>query len=164
PIARTRLHPRCCGGLPCGSWRGIPTRRSPGRSTPRSGPSSGSWSGSGRGGRPAGGVPTAIAGVPAGPPGRGGRRIPASPRALRASPRAVEAAEGIMSAVPPGERSWIDEQADRFERAWRAGQQPRIEDYLAGVEEPRRSRLLEELLRVEHELRRGGEAPADPEE
>jgi WD40 repeat protein len=69
-----------------------------------------------------------------------------------------------MSAVPPGERSWIEEQADRFERAWRAGQQPRIEDYLAGVVEPRRSRLLEELLRVEDELRRGRGAPADPEE
>ena len=55
-----------------------------------------------------------------------------------------------------GDRSWVDSIADRFERAWNAGQRPRIEDYLGDFVEPRRSLLLEELLRVEGELRSAG--------
>ncbi len=66
-----------------------------------------------------------------------------------------------MGPIQTGERTWIDEIADRFEREWAAdGQRPRIEDRLdeAG---PRRARLLEELIRVERELRiAAGEAPA----
>jgi serine/threonine-protein kinase len=50
--------------------------------------------------------------------------------------------------------TWINDIADRFERAWKDGLQPRIEDYLAEFEEPPRAALLEELLRVEIELRR----------
>ena len=43
-------------------------------------------------------------------------------------------------------------------------QRPRIEDYLAEVDESRRPRLLEELLRVEIELRRrAGEEPTAEE-
>src|SRR3954468_2419306 len=58
-----------------------------------------------------------------------------------------------------GDRTWIDEQADRFERAWIEGPRPRIEDYLADAAGPRRTRLLEELLRVERQLREdAGEA------
>jgi formylglycine-generating enzyme required for sulfatase activity/Flp pilus assembly protein TadD len=57
------------------------------------------------------------------------------------------------------DRSWIDGVADRFERAWIAGQEPRIEDYLAEAEGASRHRLLEELLRVERELRGTGHAP-----
>jgi serine/threonine protein kinase len=66
-----------------------------------------------------------------------------------------------MSDRPPqGIDTWIDAIATPFERAWRAGRRPRIEDYLAGVEEPRRSLLFEELLRTELQLRRkAGEAP-----
>ncbi len=70
-----------------------------------------------------------------------------------------------MSPVPVGERTWIDEVADRFERGdWTAGgQRPRIEDYL-GEAGPHRARLLEELIRVERELRaNAGESPT-PEE
>ena len=36
----------------------------------------------------------------------------------------------------------IDKAADDFERAWKKGPRPAIEDYLAGVAEPRRSILL----------------------
>jgi tRNA A-37 threonylcarbamoyl transferase component Bud32 len=68
-----------------------------------------------------------------------------------------------MGTAEPGERTWIDEAADRFERQWEAGRGPRIEDYLAAESGPRRARLLEELLRVERELRRraGEEVPPD---
>jgi hypothetical protein len=59
-----------------------------------------------------------------------------------------------------GDRTWIDERADHFERAWRGGTRPRIEDYLADVAEPRRTRLLEELLQVERQLAlEAGERP-----
>ena len=70
-----------------------------------------------------------------------------------------------MSHAQVGERTWIDEVADRFERHWKqGGERPRIEDYLADEPEPRRAPLLEELIRVERELRlNAGEAPT-PEE
>jgi serine/threonine protein kinase/Tfp pilus assembly protein PilF len=58
----------------------------------------------------------------------------------------------------------IDAICDRFEVAWRAGESPRIEDYLDGWPEPERANLFWELLAVELELRRGiGEVPT-PEE
>jgi serine/threonine protein kinase len=58
----------------------------------------------------------------------------------------------------------VDEVCDRFEKAWRAGQGPRIEAYLAEVPEPERVPLLRELLALEIEVRRkGGEKPT-PEE
>ena len=63
-----------------------------------------------------------------------------------------------MGAAGPDERTWIDEQADRFARAWKAGRGPRIEDFLTVEAGPRRAQLLEELLRVESALRqRAGE-------
>src|SRR3954470_21352314 len=46
----------------------------------------------------------------------------------------------------------VVESRDRFEAAWRAGQRPRIEDYLAEAPEPERPGLLRELLAVELEL------------
>lgn len=59
-----------------------------------------------------------------------------------------------------GDETWIDQAASDFERAWRAGPRPRIEDSLEGIAEPRRSRLLKELVQVELELRlEAGEAP-----
>src|SRR5262249_11348297 len=66
-----------------------------------------------------------------------------------------------MSHTQVGERTWIDEVADRFERHWKqGGERPRIEDYLADEPAPRRAPLLEELIRVERELRlNAGEAP-----
>ena len=65
-----------------------------------------------------------------------------------------------MGDVHPGDESWLDEVADRFERAWAAGERPRIEAYLGDAAGLRRSRLLEELVRVERQLRiTGGETP-----
>jgi serine/threonine protein kinase len=43
----------------------------------------------------------------------------------------------------------IDQVCDCFEDAWRAGQQPAIEDYLGGTAEPSGSLLFLELLRLE---------------
>ncbi|APW60804.1 serine/threonine-protein kinase [Paludisphaera borealis] len=43
---------------------------------------------------------------------------------------------------------------ERFEAAWRSGPRPRIEDYLEGDEGPCRTRLVEELIALEIELRR----------
>ena len=40
----------------------------------------------------------------------------------------------------------VDQRCDAFEDAWQSGQRPRVADFLAGVEEPERSRLLRELL------------------
>src|SRR5262245_12588790 len=58
----------------------------------------------------------------------------------------------------------IDEVCDRFEAGWRAGQRPRLEDYLdVGDTEARRA-LLRELLAAEVESRlRFGERPAPGE-
>ncbi len=58
-----------------------------------------------------------------------------------------------MSEIPSGDWSNINEAADNFEVAWKKGPRPAIEDYLVGLAEPRRTWLLEELLRVERELR-----------
>jgi serine/threonine protein kinase len=69
-----------------------------------------------------------------------------------------------MSDIPTGDWSWINKAADRFERAWRCGPRPRIEDFLAEAAEPLRGALLDELLRVECEIRRGeGERPTSEE-
>jgi len=65
-----------------------------------------------------------------------------------------------VSEIPASDWTWINAAADRFERAWKQGTPPRIEDYLAEVEESQRPGLLGELLRVDLELRRrAGEKP-----
>jgi WD40 repeat protein len=51
-------------------------------------------------------------------------------------------------------RQQIEELCDQFETAWRTGQQPRIEDYLAAVTEPSRSILRRELALLEAEYQR----------
>src|SRR5262249_5395919 len=69
-----------------------------------------------------------------------------------------------MAEIPTADWSRINDAADRFERAWKQGPRPRIEDYLAEAEPGLRAALLPELLRVERELRRReGEEPG-PEE
>jgi Protein kinase domain len=73
-------------------------------------------------------------------------------------------AEVAMSEIPTEDWSWINAAADRFERAWKAGPRPRIEDFLAEVDESRWPPLLAELLRVESELRRHPGDEPDPEE
>jgi tRNA A-37 threonylcarbamoyl transferase component Bud32 len=65
-----------------------------------------------------------------------------------------------MSDQPQGAQTWIDRIATLFDRDWRSATRPQIETYLAGVAEPRRSRLLEELLRVEvYYLAKAGDSP-----
>jgi WD40 repeat protein len=65
-----------------------------------------------------------------------------------------------MSEIPTNDWTWINAADDGFERAWKQGPRPRIEDHLAEVEESRQAALLAELLRVELELRRrDGEQP-----
>ncbi len=70
-----------------------------------------------------------------------------------------------MSHSLRGEQTWLDAAADRFERQWNTGpDRPRIEDCLAEEEPSRRAHLLEELVRVECEMRRaGGEQPTPGE-
>jgi hypothetical protein len=54
----------------------------------------------------------------------------------------------------------IDEICDRFDRSWKAGVRPRIEEYLGDEAEPARSVLLHELLAAELQWRRHlGERP-----
>jgi WD40 repeat protein/tRNA A-37 threonylcarbamoyl transferase component Bud32 len=69
-----------------------------------------------------------------------------------------------MSEIPTADWTWINAAADRFERAWKAGERPRIEDYLLEVDESRWPPLLEELLRVERELLERSGVPPDPED
>jgi hypothetical protein len=60
--------------------------------------------------------------------------------------------------------AWINAVADRFECDWKQAGRPLIENYIAEVGEPRRAAFLEELLRVELELRRrAGEDPVPAE-
>jgi formylglycine-generating enzyme required for sulfatase activity/tRNA A-37 threonylcarbamoyl transferase component Bud32 len=65
-----------------------------------------------------------------------------------------------MSSEEDADSSAIDRAADRFERAWKSGHVPRIEEYLLGTSGDERCRLFEELLIVERELlSRLGELP-----
>src|SRR5260370_20095635 len=58
----------------------------------------------------------------------------------------------------------VNEACDRFERAWKAGQEPRIEEYLANFDEADRLELLRQLLPLEIELRTdGGDQPTSSE-
>jgi eukaryotic-like serine/threonine-protein kinase len=69
-----------------------------------------------------------------------------------------------MGKAQPEDARWVDQEAVRFEQAWKKDPRPQIEDYLAGIAEPRRGLLLGELVRVERQLRQGmGEEPS-PEE
>ena len=61
-----------------------------------------------------------------------------------------------MADIPTADWSWINAAADRFERACSRGRRPRIEDYLGDLGPERVPAILDELLRVECELRRGG--------
>ncbi len=55
----------------------------------------------------------------------------------------------------------FDQTCDRFEAAWCAGQNPLIEEYIEGKNEPLRLRLLRELVALEVAYRQqSGETPA----
>jgi formylglycine-generating enzyme required for sulfatase activity/predicted Ser/Thr protein kinase len=65
------------------------------------------------------------------------------------------------SSFEAAELSGLVAACERFEARWRAGGDPRIEDFLEGVAPPIRPRLLRELLAIEIELRAArGESPA----
>src|SRR6516162_8873811 len=58
----------------------------------------------------------------------------------------------------------VDAACDRFEAAWRAGDRPRIEDFLGGATESDRSGLLRHLLAVELDYRTGLRESPEPSE
>lgn len=62
---------------------------------------------------------------------------------------------------PESEAAIIDRICDAFEQKWREDKSPRIEEFLAGVAEPLRTRLFEELLLsdLECHARRGHTLP-----
>jgi tetratricopeptide (TPR) repeat protein len=73
-----------------------------------------------------------------------------------------------MNDIPPSDNGslpldveeQVDKICDRFEDAWKQGQRPRIEDYLAILAEPGRSTLLRELIKLDIVYRRrAGENP-----
>jgi len=72
-----------------------------------------------------------------------------------------EASARGIEALPATMALRAERVCTRFEAAWRAGQQPRIEDFLAGAVGAVRTPLLHELVEVEVEYRLGrGEAPS----
>ncbi|MEW4530128.1 WD40 repeat domain-containing serine/threonine protein kinase [Maioricimonas sp. JC845] len=63
-----------------------------------------------------------------------------------------------------GSEDWVDSRldaaCDEFEYEWRSGNSPRLEDFLADVDEKQRRYLLRHLLELEIDLRReAGESP-----
>lgn len=64
------------------------------------------------------------------------------------------------SNLPPPLQQQLDQACDRFEAAWRSDRPPDLATWLHGAAEPLRSRLLEELLRLDLAYRRQrGEEP-----
>jgi serine/threonine protein kinase/formylglycine-generating enzyme required for sulfatase activity len=54
--------------------------------------------------------------------------------------------------LPVADLREVDRICRQFEAAWRSGRQPKVEDYLGEISEPRRSHLQRELLSIEREL------------
>jgi WD40 repeat protein/serine/threonine protein kinase len=72
--------------------------------------------------------------------------------------------ESIKKELPVAALEHMMEVCDRYEQAWRAGLQPRIEDCLAGVAGTEQAALLHDLVAIDVELRRGrGEEPTSEE-
>jgi hypothetical protein len=66
--------------------------------------------------------------------------------------------------LPLSREERVDRVCDAFERQWKMGQQPRIEDYLDRAAEGDRPRLLRELLALEWQFRAAaGEHPVAEE-
>lgn len=49
---------------------------------------------------------------------------------------------------------WVDEQADRFESAWKGGPPPDIAEFLSGATGSRRLALLQEIVKIDLDYRR----------
>jgi hypothetical protein len=58
----------------------------------------------------------------------------------------------------------IDKACDRFEADWKAGRNPRIEEYLPAAPEQERAEFLRELLTLEIELRTARAEQVTPED
>ena len=56
--------------------------------------------------------------------------------------------------LPLPEAEHVDRTCDRFEAAWRAGERPRIEDYLAELPAGDRPALLRHLVALDADYRR----------
>jgi WD40 repeat protein len=66
--------------------------------------------------------------------------------------------ENLPTAASTALLEWVDVQADGFEASWRHGPPPALAAFLAGVQGPRRTALLKELVLIDLEYRwRGGE-------
>ncbi len=63
--------------------------------------------------------------------------------------------------LPPDDLVRVIDRCDRFEAEWKAGRRRLIEEELAEVDEPIRSRLFRELLALEYELKRQDGRPAN---
>ncbi len=95
-----------------------------------------------------------------------GMQTPAKKASLRLVGNKASTAprEVFVAEIPTDDGSWINDAVERFERAWKMGSRPRIEDFLANEPAPRRPPLLVQLLRVECELRaQAGEGPTADE-
>jgi eukaryotic-like serine/threonine-protein kinase len=78
--------------------------------------------------------------------------------------RANEGGPSSSDSLSATQAEELDRACDRFEAAWRAGERPRIENYLAGLAEALQSTLLGELIAVELVWRRRlGECPRTAE-
>src|SRR5206468_467720 len=66
------------------------------------------------------------------------------------------------AALPADVARRIEAACDRFEAAWRAGDPPRAEDFLAGWAEPGRTSLAHELVHLDVYYRRGRGEPCRP--
>ncbi len=60
------------------------------------------------------------------------------------------------------EAQWIDRVCDEFERSWLEGGQPEIELHLANAKEPRRTKLLMQLIAIDIEYRKRRGGPSFP--
>jgi serine/threonine protein kinase len=68
--------------------------------------------------------------------------------------------EGV-EALPHSQVLELESACDRFEAEWRVGRRPRVEDFLGGMPEPCRPKLLRDLLTLDLTYRRlSGERPA----
>lgn len=76
----------------------------------------------------------------------------------------AQCGESTDATLPPGALTVVDRLCDEFEAAWRAGQRPRIEDFLDRVSGSMADSLFHELLELELQCRRKAcDAPQEAE-
>ena len=137
-----------CARSRCGGWKAIPTPKSPdGSAVPRS--ASGAGSGSfAKFSRAADRSPAALWIITS--------ADHAAVCRLSHGDRPVsEAPSFVDDRLSEAALRRVDDVCARFEDAWRKGQRPRLETFLAGAKGPERAELLRELLRLEIHYRQG---------